>query len=177
MGYILESAHTFFHGGIAEFLSLSDQPGSHVVIHVVFTLKGELMDIHFKSILIWYVNHYFIIFIHIGARLHALSKTERKYCCYGLTRLQSFQGERVVRTIDEQVFRPLITDDPELGINVVLQLIFIAVKMIRRDVKQHGYVGTEMLHIVKHETTDLQHVIIMLFICHLEGKAFADIAR
>ena len=43
----------------------------------------------------------------------------------------------------------------------------VAVQMIRCDVHQYGDIGTEVIHIVQLERTELDDVIVMVFFGYL----------
>ena len=48
--------------------------------------------------------------------------------------------------------------------------------MVGRDVHQYSDVGTEVVHVVELERTELNHVVVVLFSGHLQGKATAYVA-
>ena len=48
--------------------------------------------------------------------------------------------------------------------------------MVRRNVQQHGNIGTEVIHIVQLERRELDDVVFMGFFCHLQSQRVADVA-
>ena len=58
---------------------------------------------------------------------------------------------RIFAPIDECVALSLIARDAELGIDIVLELMVVAVQVIWRDVEQNGNVGLEIVAVVQLE--------------------------
>ena len=85
-------------------------------------------------------------------------------------------GNLVVRVKDEAVVLTEIAGDVELGIDVVLHLVVVAVKMVRGDVGDDGNVRTEVADVVKLEAGDLKHIVVKVLGSHLIGIALADIS-
>ena len=52
----------------------------------------------------------------------------------------------------------------------------VTVQMVGRDVKQHGNVSPETVHVVQLETAQFYHIIVIIFLGHLQGQALADIS-
>ena len=52
----------------------------------------------------------------------------------------------------------------------------VTVQVVWCDVHQYGNVGTEVIHIVQLEGTQLNDVVIMLLRGYLQGQAVADVA-
>ena len=48
--------------------------------------------------------------------------------------------------------------------------------MIRGDVEQDSHVGTELIHVVELETAQLDDVVLMRSLCHLQRQALSDVA-
>ena len=75
--------------------------------------------------------------------------------------------DRVIVPEDEGVIGGLVLCNTELGIDVVLHAMVVSVQMIRCDVHQYGDIGTEVIHIVQLERTELDDVIVMVFFGYL----------
>ena len=48
--------------------------------------------------------------------------------------------------------------------------------MVRGDVEQDGYVGTELIHVVELETTQLDDIVFVRCLSYLQSQALADVA-
>ena len=70
----------------------------------------------------------------------------------------------------------MVLYDAHLGVHIVLHAVVITIQVVRRDIKQDGYIRVEIIHVVQLEATQLYHVILMRRLRHLQGKALADIA-
>ena len=82
----------------------------------------------------------------------------------------------VVARIDEPVARSLILRDAHLRVDVVPEAMIVAVEVVGRDIHQHPDVGTETVHAVELERTQLQHIPVVVARGHRVGEALADIA-
>ncbi len=71
---------------------------------------------------------------------------------------QVLHSHRVILTINKKVIFCLILHDPELTVDVIPELIIIAVQMVFRDIGQYGDVRSESLYIVQLKTADLCYV-------------------
>ena len=47
--------------------------------------------------------------------------------------------------------------------------------MVRGDVKQYGYISTEIVHIVELERTQLDDIVFVWILCHLECQRITDV--
>ena len=84
--------------------------------------------------------------------------------------LQFLAYYRIILPIDKRIILRLILKDTHLGINVVLHLKVISVKMIRCNIQQNRNVGSEVIHIVQLERAELNDIVSMWIFCNLEGK-------
>ena len=66
--------------------------------------------------------------------------------------------------------------DAEFGVHIFLHTVVVTVQVVWCDVHQYGNVGTEVIHIVQLEGTQLNDVVIMLLRGYLQGQAVADVA-
>ncbi len=82
----------------------------------------------------------------------------------------------VILPVDEGIARGEVLEDAELGVDIVLHLVVVAVEVVGRDVEQHGDVGLERIHIVELERAQLNHVDGMRVAGDLKGEAVADVA-
>ncbi len=48
--------------------------------------------------------------------------------------------------------------------------------MVWSDVEQDCHVGTELIHVVELETAQLDDIVLMRSLCHLQGQTLSDIA-
>ncbi len=148
--------------------------GSKRIIQIVRTLQGKpflfhiegyrFIDFHFS---VFYVCDDTVFFygrerIEVGA--------QPMFCQFAL-------DDRVIVPENEGIFRCLVLRDAELGVHIILHLVIITVQMIGCDVHQYGNVGAEVVHVIQLERTKFNYIIIMLFRCHLQGKAVADVSR
>ena len=69
----------------------------------------------------------------------------------------------------------LVLDDTHLCIHVVLHLEVVTVQMVRRDIQQDGDIRTEIVHIVELETAEFDDIILMRFLCYLQGEGVTDV--
>ena len=76
----------------------------------------------------------------------------------------------------KSVFRCLVLGDAEFGVHIFLHTVVVTVQVVWCDVHQYGNVGTEVIHIVQLEGTQLNDVVIMLLRGYLQGQAVADVA-
>ena len=58
---------------------------------------------------------------------------------------------RIFAPVDKRVALSLIARNAELGIDIVLELMVVAVQVIWRDVEQNGNVGLEIVAVVQLE--------------------------
>ena len=69
----------------------------------------------------------------------------------------------------------MILDNSEFRINIVLHIVSVTVEMIGRNIQQHGNIGFETIHVVELETTQFDHIIIIMFGRYLQGEALSHI--
>ena len=84
---------------------------------------------------------------------------------------------RVVVPVDERVVGCLILYDTHLGIYIVLHTEVVAVEMVGGDVEQDGDICVEVVHVVELERTELDDVVFVRILSHLQSKRASDIAR
>ena len=84
--------------------------------------------------------------------------------------LQLFLDDGVIVPVDESILRGLVLDDTHLGVHIVLHLEIISVQMVGGDIQQNSYVGTEVVHVVQLEGTQLDDVIVVWILCNLQSQ-------
>ena len=67
----------------------------------------------------------------------------------------------------------MVTRDAHLGVDVVLELEVIAVKMVGCDVHQDRYVRAEVVHVIQLERAELYHVVLMILLRYLQRQRVA----
>ena len=68
----------------------------------------------------------------------------------------------VVVPEDERIVFCLVLCDSHLCIHIVLHLEVVAVKVVGCDVHENRDIGLELVHVVELETTELNHVIVVI---------------
>ena len=81
--------------------------------------------------------------------------------------MQFLLNNRVIVPEYERVVVCLVLNDSEFSVHVVLHLVIISVQMVGRDIHQDGYIGVELIHIIKLEAAQLYDVIVVVALCHL----------
>ena len=82
----------------------------------------------------------------------------------------------VVDTVDEVVFGPLIADDAELAVDVILELVAVTVQVVGGDVRDNGYVGPKIDDTVELEAAQLQYVPLPVCGGDRIGETLSDVA-
>ena len=85
-------------------------------------------------------------------------------------------NDGVFGPVDESILCRLVTRDAELGIHVVLEFIIVAVQVVRRDVQQDGDVGFEVIHVIQLERTEFNHIVVVIFMRHLQRQGITDVS-
>ena len=142
------------------------------VVEVVLAAQCQLFLFHIERR--GSFNHVFIL-IHIANHAVALELAERTELCLDVVFLQFSRHNRIIVPEDEGIVWGLVLDDAHLRIHIVLHLEVVAVEVVGRDVHQHGDVGLEVIHVVQLETAQLNHVVIMLLLSHLQRQTVANI--
>ena len=96
---------------------------------------------------------------------------ERQHLSLHVDVVELLCNHRVVFPIDERVVFCLVLENAELCVHIILHLIVVAVKMVGSDGEQHGDVGFEVIHVVKLETAQLNHIDIVVGCRHLICEA------
>ena len=84
--------------------------------------------------------------------------------------LQFTFDDWIIGPIDKGILWCLVLDNAHFSIYIVLHLKVISVKMIRCNIQQNRNVGSEVIHIVQLERTELNDIVGMWIFCNLEGK-------
>ena len=90
--------------------------------------------------------------------------------------LKGADGNLVIRAEDEAVVCLHILGDAELGVDVVLHIVAVAVQMVGGDVQQYGDVGFEVVHSVELEAADLEDIDVVVLGSDLQGVTLADVS-
>jgi hypothetical protein len=69
----------------------------------------------------------------------------------------------------------LVHNDPEFAADIVFKIVFVAVKMIFRDIGQYGHIRSECFDIVQLKTADLSYVQLLWVYGDLSCKRIADV--
>jgi hypothetical protein len=85
-------------------------------------------------------------------------------------------NDRITAPIDKGGKRGLVAEDTELGVNILLEVVMVTVKMIRGDVGEDGDVGTEVEHVVELETGQFNDVVSVRRFSNLKREAMSDVA-
>ena len=75
----------------------------------------------------------------------------------------------VVIPKNECIFLRLVLDDTELGIYIILHLVFVSVQMVWSDVHHYSDISMEFIHVVQLEAAKFNHIIIIVVFCNLES--------
>ncbi len=126
------------------------QSGSHGIVQIVQTVERKVFARHFKGCA-RSVDDEVVESVDICGGLFFHMLAERVFGgFYGnLAKLGLDYG--VVLPENKRVLRCLVADDAELGVDIVLHLVVVAVEMVGSDVEHHGDVGFEVVHIFELE--------------------------
>ncbi len=100
---------------------------------------------------------------------------EGQFLSRKLLLVQFRRYHRIIVVVNEKISLGLVLNDPEFGVDVVLELIIIPVEMVRGNIGQNGHIGPEVIHSVQLKTGDLKNIIIKILLGYLPGKALANI--
>ena len=137
------------------------------------SVQGKFLLFHIESDR--FVDFHFAVF-HISDGSVLFHGGERIEMRFQTVLLQFPADDRVVVPVDESVFRRLVLRDAEFGVYVFLHTVIVSVQMVGSDIHQYGDIGTELIHIIQLEGAELDNIIIVLFHCHLQGEAVADVS-
>ncbi len=86
---------------------------------------------------------------------------EREHARLGGDLFKLFGDNRVLFPENERIGRGEVLQDAELGIYIVLHLVFIAVEVVGGDVHQHSDVGTEIIHVLQLERAEFHNIDVV----------------
>ena len=138
--------------------------GSQRVVKVMLSGQCQFLLFHVEGDRLGDL-HFMIFYVCDGSVF--LHGCERIQMCFQTMFCQFLFDDRVIVPEDEGIIGGLVLCNTELGIDVVLHAMVVAVQMIRCDVHQYGDIGTEVIHIVQLERTKLDDVIVMVFFGYL----------
>ncbi len=136
-------------------------------------VQRQLLLLHIEGYR--FVDFHFTVF-HVCDGPVFLDGSERVEMGAQAMLVQLALDDGVVVPEDKSVFRCLVLGDAEFGVHIFLHTVVVTVQVVRCDVHQYGNVGTEVIHIVQLEGTQLNDVVIMLLRGYLQGQAVADVA-
>ena len=88
-------------------------------------------------------------------------------CSYAIL-LQFSLYDWVVCPILKGVLFGLVLQNAHFCVCIVLHVVVVAVKVVWRDIQQHGNVSPELVHVVQLETAEFNDVIVIRFsLCYL----------
>ena len=147
--------------------------GRERVVYVMLSGKTQFLLFHVERRRFLYLV---LSLLNVAYRANLLQFGER--ILYGLYVIlfQLAADYRVVVPIDEGVVYRLVLQYAHLGVHVVLHTVVVAVEVVGRDVEQYGYVGAEVVHVVKLERAKLYDIVFVRVFGHLQGKAVAYVA-
>ena len=90
--------------------------------------------------------------------------------------LQFTLDDGVVVPVDEAVLRGLVLYDAHLGIHIVLHAVVVAIQVVGGDVQQDGDVGLKLVHVVQLERAQLDDVVLMRVLGHLQCQTAPYVA-
>ena len=170
----LESTQAFADHGVVDAGRLGCQRRRHGVVHVVPAAESEFLEV--DGALVFAVAHHDFVVPQEGALGNFSLLAEGQGLGLEHYLVQMGDGDGVVAVEDEAVLGTQVPGDAELALHVVLELVVVAVQMVRGDVGDNGDVGPEGIAAVELEAADFQHVVVVLLGCHLKGVALADVA-
>ena len=155
------------------------QSRRHSVVSVVQALNLHLRGVNLNALL-----------TYAGRKL-AIAQQEGIACTAGhsLTRRKGQLSHRhrvliaenllrnnlIISRIDESRTRMLILHNAHLRVNIVLETVVVAVQMVGGDIHQNGHIGTEVVHSVQLERTQLQNIPLTGCGGHLKSETLAYI--
>ena len=119
----------------------------------------------------WHWSFYFVFtFFNVSYRAFFFQFRERIAYSLDIVFFQFALYYWVVVPVNERVLFCLILYDTHLCVYIVLHAVVVSVKMIWGDVQQYSDVGTEIVHIVELERTELDDIVLVWFFSHLQGQ-------
>ncbi len=136
--------------------------------------EGEVLDEHVALVIPDPYNH--SVTVQIGSLLDLLSLGERQHLGLAHNVVEVPDSDLVIGAEDEAVILVHVPDYTELSPCIFVDVVVVAVQMVRGDVGQNGDVGLEVIHIVQLETAEFQNMDVMVLRGHEHGVALPDVA-
>ena len=147
--------------------------GGQRVVDVVLAGEAQLLLLHVERGGVLYLV---LALLYVANAAALLQLGERALHGLDVVFLQLALDDGVVVPINKGVVGGLVLNDAHLGVHVVLHAVVVAVQMVGGDVQQNGNVGAEVIHIVQLERTQLDDVVFVRILGHLQGKRVAYVA-
>ena len=138
--------------------NISGYTGSQRVVDVMLTCQTERFLFHVERL--WLLN-LILSLLDITDGSFLLQFREGELDSLDIVFLQLLFDDGVIVPIDEGILRSLVLDDTHLCVNIVLHLEIISVQMVGCDIQQDGNVGTEVVHIIQLEGTQLDDIVFV----------------
>ena len=143
------------------------------VVDVVLAGEAQLLLLHVERGGVLYLV---LALLYVANAAALLQLGERALHGLDVVFLQLALDDGVVVPINKGVVGGLVLNDAHLGVHVVLHAVVVAVQMVGGDVQQNGNVGAEVVHIVQLKRTQLDDVVFVRILGHLQGQRVAYVA-
>ncbi len=140
------------------------------------TVEGEVGAGH-RYLLVGSVENEAVVGVDVRCAPFLLVLGEWENARFGGDMLELSLDDGVVLPEYECVIAGKVLQNAELGVDVVLELIVVAVEVVGRDVHYHGYVGMEAVHVFELEGAKLDYIDVMLVVGYLQCEALSHVAR
>ena len=153
---------------------LGGEGGGHGVVDVVLAAEREVLQEDLRLLVL--VADDDAVVAEEGTLRDFFLLGERQHLGLDDDLAQLGDGDGVVGVENEAVLGTEVARDAEFRAGVVLDLVVVAVEVVRRDVGDDSDVGPEIIGVVQLETADFQYVIVVLLGRDLQRVALADVA-
>ena len=158
---------------LADVKHLGRQACCHAVIHVVQPLEGQGGAGNVPAVAVHIEIEHAVM--HPSGLAGVIIGRETQQVRLEVMLAQLRSDDRVVVPEDEGIVAGLVLCDAELGGGIVFHLVVIAVQVVGRDVKQHGHIGLELIHVIQLETAQFNDVHVVMLGSDLQRQTTAHI--
>ena len=159
---------------VVNMQDLCCQTCCHGVILVVLASETQLLQRYAEGRDIGFGMNDQVTAIGVGNVL--LIAAEGVECRLWLYACNLAVNDGVLAPVDEGILARLVACDTELSIHIVLELVVVSVQVVGRDIEQNGNIRLEIVAVIQLERGELNHVVVMILLCHLQRQRIADIA-
>ncbi len=140
----------------------------------MFPFQRQIGQRHFKIIVIHLNFHQSVV--HISALLGRFLKGKAQLLGLYHDPFQFTNGNFIIGAIHKKIVFRKVLCDPELGIDIFLQVIIVPVQVVGSNIQENGDIGLEINHTVELEAAQFEHIIVVILRSHHHRKAFSHIS-